>query len=381
MRRIGMPDPAGRCMDALFDGQGGDFTRMDIPAIDTNFLKGCRIDRTDITWINILEKPIAIHGLAVAQAGRFWRLPESLIDQVNDGVTSLARHTAGGRIRFRTDSPFIAYRARLLNSGYMPHMPLTGSAGTDVFINGRSCTTFRSLHDSDEWYEGIFEVGSDVEGMQGMKDVEMNMGLYNGITEGWIGLRKGSALEGPRAYAYEKPIVYYGNSVTQGGCASKPGNSFPAFLSRWLDADHINLGFSGSGRGEENMARYIAGLPMSLCFLDYDHNAPDTEHLRKTHYRFYRIIRDAQPALPILIASMPNDDHRPARRAERREVILKTVERGRAEGDEKVWFIDGTALFGREDRDACTMDGVHPNDLGFYRMAKGILPYLQHALK
>lgn len=355
--------------------------KVDISKVDVNFLAGTKIAKDDITWISILESPISIHGLAVAENGRFWRLPEGLIDQVNPGVSVLGRHTAGGRIRFRTDSPYIAYRAKPLNSGYMSHMPLTGSVGTDIFVNGISCTTFRPAHDSAEWYEGILEIGEDVENMQGMKDIELNMGLYNGITEGYIGLKAGCALEEAAPYAIGKPVLYYGNSVTQGGCASKPGNSFPAFLGRWLNADHINLGFSGSGKGEENMARYIASLPMSAFFMDYDHNAPNAEHLWRTHYPFYKIIREAQPDLPIIIATMPNEDLKPTQREERFRAIRATYDRAIAEGDSKVWFIDGRTLFGGADRDACTMDGAHPNDFGFYRMAKNILPTLKEALQ
>lgn len=355
--------------------------KVDISKIDANFLKGSKITRDDITWVNILESPISIRGLAVTEEGKFWRLPEDLIDNVNEGVSVLGRHTAGGRIRFRTDSPFIAYRAKPLNSGYMSHMPLTGSVGTDIFINGFSCNTFRPGHDSYEWYEGIVEISEEVTTMQGMKDVELNMGLYNGITEGWIGLKTGSLLEAPRPYTIDKPVVYYGSSITQGGCASKPANTFPGFLARWLDTDHINLGFSGSGRGEENMARYIAGLEMSLFVMDYDNNAPNAEHLRKTHYPFYRIIRDAQPDLPIIMVTKPNGDLEPGSRIERREIIRESYNRALAEGDKLVWFVDGATLWGDEDRDACTMDGAHPNDFGFYRMAQNLLPFVKEALK
>ena len=347
---------------------------MDIARIDRNFLAGSRIDRTDIRWVNVLESPIRLHGLAVAEPGRFWRLPEGLIDEVNEGVSAMARCTAGGRVRFRTDSPFIAFRGWLLNTGSMPHMPLTGSAGVDVLVNGRSVTTFRPLNDQEAWFESLAEVGD------GMKDVEMNLPLYNGLTDGWVGLHKAAVLEAPRPYAVEKPLVFYGSSITQGGCASKPGNSYPAFLGRWLSADHVNLGFSGSARGEEHMARYIAGLAMSAFILDYDHNAPDTAHLAATHERFYRIVRQAQPTLPIVMVSKPDGDADPRQRAARREIIRATYERARAAGDERVWFVDGETLFGTDDRDACTMDGTHPNDLGFYRMAKGLLPVMKEAL-
>ena len=354
---------------------------IDISKIDSNFLAGSIINKEDIVWINILQSPISIHGLAVKEHGKFWRLPEELIDHVNTGVTILGKHTAGGRIRFCTDSPYIAYRAKPLFSGYMPHMPLTGSVGTDIFVNGKSCMTFRPESDKDEWYEGILEIGTDVEDMQGMKNIELNMGLYNGITEGWIGLKAGSVLEKAKPYTIEKPIVYYGNSVTQGGCASKPGNSFPGFLGRWLDADYLNFGFSGAGYGEESIAEYIAGLNMSLLFMDYDHNAPTIEYLRRTHYRFYRIVRENNPELPIIMASMPNLDLQPTYRSERRAVIRESYERAIAEGDRLVRFIDGIKMFGEEERDACTMDGAHPNDLGFYLMAKSIFPYMKEALK
>lgn len=119
---------------------------------------------------------------------------------------------------------------------------------------------------------------------------------------------------------------------------------------------------------------------MSLFFMDYDHNAPTTEHLQNTHYHFYKIIREKNPSLPIIMASMPNLDLRPNFRAERREVIRATYDRAVAEGDQLVWFVDGETLFGEEDRDACTMDGAHPNDLGFYRMAKSLLPFIKNTL-
>ena len=65
----------------------------------SNFLIGSNIDKEDIVWINIFETPISIHGLVAAENNKFWRLPDYLIDQVNEGVTVLAQNTTGGRIR------------------------------------------------------------------------------------------------------------------------------------------------------------------------------------------------------------------------------------------------------------------------------------------
>lgn len=349
--------------------------KMDITQIDPNFLAGSTINKPDVVWMSATDAPIAIHGLAVVGGGKFWRLPEDLIDNVNEGVCTLARHTAGGRIRFRTDSPYIAYRAKSFGGGQMSHMPLTGSNGTDLFVDGVSYMTFRPNSAKEQWFEGCSDMRS-----AGMHDIEMNLGLYNGYTEIYIGVQAGSLVEAPRPYSTEKPVVFYGSSITQGGCASKPGNCYTAFLSRWLDCDHINLGFSGSGKGEVNIAEYIASLPMSAFVLDYDHNAPNPEHLEATHFRFYEIVRKAQPELPIIMVSMPDSDRDPAGAARRRDIIMNTYLAARKAGDSKVWFVDGRSLFGGRDRDCCTMDGCHPNDLGFYRMAEGLYPALKEAL-
>ena len=174
--------------------------KMDITKIDANFLEGSTIDKTDVVWMNVLDEPIALHGLAVTEPGKFWRLPEPLIDNVNDGVTVLAHHTAGGRIRFRTDSPYIAYRAKSFGGGQMSHMPLTGSNGTDLFVDGVSYTTFRPNSAREQWFEGCADMRS-----AGMHDVEMNLGLYNGYTEIYVGVQAGANVEAPRPYAVEMP--------------------------------------------------------------------------------------------------------------------------------------------------------------------------------
>lgn len=350
--------------------------KQSIAQVDRNFLAGSEITRQDIDWYALPDEHFEIRGLAEAEDGLYYRLPVGLVDCVNEGVCTLGRHTAGGRIRFRTDSPFIAYRAKLRYTGSMSHMPLTGSAGTDVFLGGRALTTFRPADDRAEWYDGFIEFLPEE-----MKDMEMGMPLYNGLQHIYVGVKAGSRVELPRPYRVNKPIVYYGSSITQGGCASKPGNSYQGFLSRWLDADQINLGFSGNGRGEKVMAEYIAGLTMSAFVMDYDYNAPTPEHLQATHETFFRIVRLAQPELPILLVSRPprgtfNDEDMD----KRREIIRKTYLEAKNAGDEKVWFVDGQTLFGDADVYDCTMDGVHPNDLGFYKMAKTLYPVLKEML-
>ena len=119
---------------------------------------------------------------------------------------------------------------------------------------------------------------------------------------------------------------------------------------------------------------------MTVFVYDYDYNAPSPEHLQATHEPFFQIIRKAHPHLPVIMISKCNNNI-PESDGPRREIIRRTYLNAVEAGDENVYFIDGLTLFGKEDQDACTVDGCHPNDLGFYRMYKTILPVLRRALK
>lgn len=349
--------------------------RFDISLVDPNFLKGSTLSENEFVWHNALSEPFEIRGLAVAQGESFVRLPIEDLPWYSEGVQLLAYHTAGGRVRFCTDSARVAVRAKSLNSGMMSHMPLTGSAGVDIYRNGVFAASVRPAVADGGWFEGVYSSSGT------MAQYEINMPLYNGLTAILIGLDNGAQVLKPNPYKYDRPVVYYGSSITQGGCASRPGNSYQGFLSRWLDADQINLGFSGNGRGEAEMAEYIASLPMSAFVLDYDHNAPSVEHLEKTHEAFFRIVRKRNPLLPVIFVSKPDFDNNPEMNRARRDVIRRTYENAKNNGDSLVYFVDGKTLFGETDRDACTVDGCHPNDLGFYRMAQTIYPALKAGLE
>lgn len=328
--------------------------------------------------LNILDAPLKIYGLAVSEPGKFWRLPDHIINAVK-GVSGLGKTTTGGCVRFRTDSPTVYVKVNLLNTHGMNHMPLSGQSGADVYFDKMYAATFRPDTIGVEKYEGTAALPPQLErGV--LHDVQINMPLYNGITDMTIGVEDGSAIESPTPYEVEEPMLFYGSSITQGGCASKPGNAYCSMLSRWLDTSHINLGFSGSAKGEEPLAEYIASLDLSAFVCDYDHNAPDAEHLDATHEKFFKIIRDKKPNLPVVFISLPDFDRNPATYSKRRNIIFRTYSRAVKAGDLNVYFVDGETLFGAHDRGACTVDGCHPNDLGFYRMAEGMQPVLREIL-
>lgn len=320
--------------------------------------------------------PFRVYGL-LFEKDQFCRMPEERAKAVSKGVYDLHRNTSGGRVRFVTDSARIGIRAKLCNIAKMSHFSLTGSAGFDLYTGAGTgqvyCGTFRSSFHTTEKLEGVLEFTEKKE-----RIVTINFPLYSDVSSLEIGLDPGAEIKAAPDYRYEKPIVYYGSSITQGGCASRPGNSYQNIISRHLDVNYVNLGFSDSGRAETAMAEYLSGLKMRAFICDYDHNAPDVLYLEKTHFPLYRTIREKQEELPIVFVTAPEILQNPEVRRtpdgyeERREVIRRTFQRAQSLGDRNVYFIDGAELFEGEDYDACTVDGRHPNDLGFYRMARRI---------
>lgn len=356
-----------------------------IEELDRNFAWG-GIGRSDLQWFDAAqENTIQVYG--TPERKRIWtRIEPERIGTFSEGIQTLGVMTSGVRLRFRTNSNYIALKAVLGSKNTMPHMPDTGISGFDLYCRGdqmreyQYCKTF-----NPDLAIGIEEnepmtVGECWLWTRAWRDVVINLPLYNGVDEVMIAIEEDAQIEYPTPYIHEKPILFYGSSITQGGCASRPGNSYPAIVSRWLDSDFINLGFSGNAKGEQEMAHYIGEKDVSIVVIDYDHNAPSLEHLEATHEAFYQTVRRLKPHVPIVMISKPDFDGDPEGNSKRRAVIKRTYEQAQAKGDSEVYFIDGQTLFGEEERGSCTVDGCHPTDLGFMRMAERIYPVLSQIL-
>lgn len=348
----------------------------DIAEIDKNF-RTATVGNLKVNYFNALKKPFEVTGFAWRKEGEaLYRLPSNFTEQeINRGALSLAYHTSGGAIRFQTDSPYLTLRANYNPFSDMNHMPRTGSAGFDLYAIGS---------DGKEVYLHTIQPGRNNQNYtleQRFKNITggkmrcytLYLPLYSGVKDLEIGVKPGSRILPPPPQKVEKPILFYGSSITQGGCASRPANNYTTMLCRAVDAPQINLGFSGSAMGEIAVAQAIAKLKLAAFVLDYDYNAPHDEHLRRTHEIFFKTVRQANPDLPIIILS-GRISH------SRREIIKKTYDNAIAAGDAKVWFVDGFNLFGEAGENMCTVDRTHPNDLGFYMMYRHVLPVLRQAL-
>lgn len=345
-----------------------------ISKVDKNFTVETKIER-EVEFHNIEEDCFSIFGV-FKENGRYVRLPEETAKSVSEGVAYLNNHTSGGRVAFKTNSSFVAVNLQLNSVDKGPHAPVTGNVGLDMYIKGEIydyVCTFIPPFEVCEGFESIFDFGSSAP-----REIIINFPSYSGISEFNIGVEPGSSIEEDNPYCDNKRVVFYGSSITQGGCASRPGNTYSSVLSRKFGFDYLNLGFSGSALGEDVIAEYISCLEMSLFIYDYDHNAPNAAHLRETHERMFKIIREKNPNLPIVILSRPSGYHSP--NDERKSVIKNTYENALKNGDRNVYFIDGEEIFNSIDRNMMTVDGCHPNDFGFWCMSEAIGAVIKNIL-
>lgn len=351
----------------------------DISKIDQNFAVGETVNRDGLVFYDMEQEPFRIYGVQ-KENGMFRRLPEEVAKTVNDGVYALHANTAGGRVRFVTDSARFAIHAHIEQIPGFAHMPVTGYAGLDLYVKAE---------DEPEYYAFTFVPPAAIqEGYESERTlldghkkrlITINFPLYSSLTKLYIGLEEGAVLEKAPDYTYEVPFVTYGSSITQGGCASRAGNCYQHILTRKLDSNHINLGFSGSARAEDTIIDWIKQMEMSVFIMDYDHNAPTVEHLRATHEKLFQAVRKEQPELPIIIMNRPK--HRlNQEEKERLEIIRTTYRHAKEAGDEKVYLIENSALTDQIGTDG-TVDNCHPNDAGFANMAAAVLPVLRTALQ
>lgn len=341
---------------------------QNISEIDKNFKVCSNIQRDGIVFRNVTDSPFGIYGV-FWKNGKFRRMPEDVAKTVSDRVYALHARGAGGRVRFKTDSKYVAIIAKMNNISKMPHCAITGSSGFDMYIKNNGgeeyYNTFVPPFDIIDGYESVLDFDTRKE-----REITINFPLYSDVRELYIGLEADAVIKEAAPYRVKIPVVYYGSSITQGGCASRPGNSYQAIVSRRFDCDYINLGFSGSAKGEIQMADYIKKLNMSLFVYDYDHNAPTTEHLINTHERMFKAVREEQRSLPIIIMSRPKFNLTEEEQ-KRLEVIRKTYNNAVASGDKNVYLIDGKMLT-ELCRNNGTVDNGHPNDFGFASMAKAL---------
>ena len=341
--------------------------------------------REGMDWYTVDDPGFVLDGLYWRKPGDpFRRIP--LDRSVSDGVDVLAGHTAGVMARFRTDASEIRVHAEFEECVRMDHMPCTGIMGFDLYEGSHSAKFYRKTTRFDSSCKAytVTIFGPDAE--KKLREFTLHFPLYAHPVAVEIGLSAGARVLSPSPWKDPRPVVVYGTSIQQGGCASRPGMCHTNIMSRMLDRPFVNLGFSGSGKGEPAMAEIMSEIADPAMFvLDYDANA-GVEGLRKTLSGFIDILRSKHPETPILLVShlpyatefaVPQEFTK--WRFDLTSIHMEELRKRREAGDKNIHFLDGSTLYGPEPSE-CTVDGGHATDLGFFNVAHRMAPVIERLL-
>lgn len=360
---------------------------VDADKVDPNLAVN-KISITDMDLYNVDSPGMGLFGFYWrTPGGPLRRLPQNMDLDFNEGVKYLCNCTAGGHLRFRSDTDCIKIHARV-SGGKMSHMAAVGSRGFDLYVGQGLTQVFAKSsvmsYDQDEYIAEIFRSPNRI-----MRDFTIYFPLYSRVEFVEIGVTPGAAVEPPTPWQDPAPIVLYGTSITQGGCVSRPGMLYSNILSRLIKRPIYNFGFSGSGKGEAQIAEKLAEIANpAMYILDYDDNArPDL--LKKTLTPFINILREKYPSVPILALSTepksteafePFDaDYASKERLAYNAIHQEVQNMFRQQGDDNIYFLDGRMLYGA-DFEECTVDGAHATDLGTYRTAHALAPLVERIL-
>lgn len=361
---------------------------MDWQKIDPKMVAKSVKQPDNYAWLDPKEPPFRVSGLNwFSQDKRYIRFPASSLPMLHDistGVEFLCTHPAGGQVAFETDAGEIIVAAKLAGVSDMHHFAATGQCGIDCYAAypGEDYRFERVVTFDKSKNEYASPVFSGPAGVR--KRIILNLPLYIGLESLLIGIPHGSAVFAPAPFSSPRPLVFYGTSITQGGCATRPGMLYTNIISRHFNREIFNYGFSGSGKGEPEVAKLISEVrDPAVYVINYEANADDS--IRDTLAGFIGIIRKAHPAVPILVISRLHIQYElhisklKVRRDSLRDFQRECVAKLAAAGDPNIYFMDGRELL-KHDPDECFVDGDHPTDLGFWQIADALEPVLRRII-
>ena len=338
-----------------------------------------------LLWFDIRSLPIA--GLGWANDERlmpFDRLPARAKGKVRDNLWALSEHAAGIHVRFVSDALEIGAQWKLRNANLaMPHMPATGVSGLDLYVRDRGRWHWVGLGRAAavENSATLVKIHPPADGGvdgRGGREYLLYLPLYNGVASVQLGFPAGTTFRPAPAWP-GRPIVFWGTSITQGGCASRPGMAYPAIIGRRLESPTINLGFSGNGPMELDFCQFITELDPSVYVLD---NLPNmaADAVVKMTEPVVAMLRAAHPTTPIvlvenivyqntlsdtpILAGLTNNS-----------ALQAAFGRLLAAGVKNIHLVSSEYLLGVDGEG--TVDGAHPTDLGFLRLAELLAPVLR----
>lgn len=346
------------------------------------------VDTNGVKWIDGRYLPIEGRWNLGGTEHYYMRLPDSLTTNVNGGVRAMRDNTSGMLFRFRTDSNFLVLRHTPLHGWHgMPHMTEVGMSGWDVYRLDKASGKWRFVASNWGARDDAAHPGARLRRIDWTPGDEciINLPLYNGVKEFALGVAPDSRIEAPSPWAsgVTKPVVFYGTSITHGGCCTRPGLGFVNIVGRELQVPVYGLGFSGSGVMEYELSDVISRIDASCYVLDCLWNMSLKEEqspgrsVEGNYEKFIRNLRAKRPGVPIVMAEHCNVFGN--KKDDRDIFIRKLYEKLIAEGWKNLVYLPNDAMYTGDYEG--TVDGCHPNDLGMMSMAKAFSKAVATALK
>ena len=337
-----------------------------------------------LKWHSVENLPLL--GKAVDDASttlRYQRVPDSIKNTVKrQDLMWLGRHSAGMSLRFASNSPYISVKWHNLEKGLMNHKTPNGTRGLDLYtlLPDGTWTFVNTARPNVNSHHTEARVISNMK--PEMREYLLYLPLYDGIDSIYIGTEADAEFKLPAVDlpSRKRPIVMYGTSLLQGGCANRPGMAHTNILERRLNREVINLGFSGNGQLDLEIAEIIAGVPdPGLVVMDCVPNV-NTQQIDTLLVPFYQIIRKAHPTVPILFVEDPLFPHiRFDQEAYNQVTTLNALWKRRYEqlaaNDPNLHYLPADHIMGTDYE--ATVDGLHFTDLGFMRYADLLEPLLR----
>ena len=334
-------------------------------------------------WVNADNLPLI--GKAVdSPFSRYSRLPDSLQNISRPSLWDLGRNSAGLAIRFRSNSSIIKAEWDVWLNRAMNHMTPTGIRGLDLYaLQPDGTWTFVNSGRPGTEAHNISTITADM--THEMREYILYLPLYDECTSLRIGIDSLSTIEPPKIESpiTEKPIVWYGSSILQGGCASRPGMAVTNIIERRINSKIINFGFSGNAQLDYEIAHVIAATDPSIIILDFVPNIT-LNQLNERMINFYKIIRAKHPSIPIIFIEDPLFPHMRFNSSVYKNVIeknedLKTnFDSLKNSGEKNIYLISSENMIGKDSES--TVDGTHFTDLGFMRYADYMTPIITKLL-
>ena len=353
---------------------------MDLFQIDKNMVSQTVIEKDGLVFYSPESEFIRLYGVQKTERG-YCRMDPEIAKTVNNGVASLNFNTSGGRVRFITNSKRVAIIAERDTTYQADHMTFTNVAGFDIYEDDVYLTTFRPGTYSGGGLKTLESSASFDDSRERL--ITINFPCYGPVLSFYVGVEQGSLIKAAPDYKYEKPVVFYGSSITQGGCASRPGMTYGARFGRDNGFYCFNLGFSGKSKLQPEYARYLADIEADAFIFDTFSN-PSAKTIYDNFDNFVDVIRAAHPETPLIFMQTERresrnfDTWREDFETKKQAAAVKEIKE-RMKIDRHIYFIPSDDFLGHDH--IATSDGSHPTDLGFTRMLDSISPKILKILR